>query len=205
MFWFRRTFTIFTNSTNAAMLKLYHITRLEDVENRIKAEEVILFGKKEEIIQKLEEERRKIIEEEKLFDLDKEKQLEKGKIEEMDDEFKDISDGYLKIFASVEILLTSFSIYETVLRNPDWNCENKTKIISLDIQHIAVDYRMKKVGRFFSICFENIIVYQEIIVNPNYSNIFFGDLTCPRKILNIEFEINPKLKKSDIRFTERKV
>ena len=55
---------------------------------------------------------------------------------------------------------------------------------------------------------DNIIVAQEKVKNPNYNKIFFGDLTVKGYLLCIIFEMNPKLKKSDMRvkvWSERQV
>ena len=192
---------------SAALKKVDYITKIEDVENRIKNEENRLFGKREDILKQLQEEKKRVLENEKVFDLEVDKQLEVDEIEEID-LLKDMNDDYIKLFAIVEILITSFTIYETVIIKPDGGWDHKTKILSLDIQHISVDGRMRKVGAIYSVSFENIIVSQEIIKNPNYSKIFFGDLTCPGKILCIEFEMDPRLKKSDLRckvWSERSV
>ena len=167
---------------SAALKKVDYITKIEDVENRIKKEENRLFGKREDILKQLQEEKKRVLENEKVFDLEVDKQLEVDEIEEID-LLKDMNDDYIKLFAIVEILITSFTIYETVIIKPDGGWDHKTKILSLDIQHISVDGRMRKVGAIYSVSFENIIVSQEIIKNPNYSKIFFGDLTCPGKIL----------------------
>jgi hypothetical protein len=71
-----------------------------------------------------------------------------------------------------------------------------------------VECKIQKVGLIALLSLENIIISQEKIKNPNYNKIFFGDLTIKGKILCIIFEMNPKLKKSDIRvkvWSERQV
>ena len=45
------------------------------------------------------------------------------------------------------------------------------------------------------------LIKQDKIQNPNYSAILFGDVNTKGKILDIEFEMNPNLERSDMRFT----
>jgi hypothetical protein len=48
---------------------------------------------------------------------------------------------------------------------------------------------------------EDTLIKQDKIQNPNYSAILFGDVNTKGKILDIEFEMNPNLERSDMRFT----
>ena len=196
---------------NKALQKLDFLNKINELTKKIEREERRLWGRKEEIINKLNEERNKIIKMEDEFNKGKEEEL--INIEELEpDEFKDLDDTYVKIYALVNILITSFTIYETVIKKEDengkWIWELKDKLLSFDIQRFGVEFKMQKVGLIALISLENIIVAQEKIKNPNYNKIFFGDLTIEGKILCIIFEMNPKLKKSDIRvkvWSERQV
>ena len=194
-----------------ALQKLDFLNKINDLTKKIEKEEGRLWGRKEEIINKLNEERNKIIKMEGEFNKGKEEEL--INIEELEpDEFKDLDDTYVKIYALVDILITSFTIYETVIKKENeeekriW--ELKDKLLSFDIQRFSVELKMQKVGLISLISLDNIIVAQEKIKNPNYNKIFFGDLTIEGKILCIIFEMNPKLKKSDMRvkvWSERQV
>ena len=164
----------------------------------VQREERRLWGKKEEVIQKLNEEKNKVMKMEEEFNKGNEEQL--INIQELEpDEFKDLEDNYVKIYALVDILIISFTIYESVIKNQDSTWELKDKLLSIVIQHFCVEAKIQKVGIISLISLENIIVAQEKIKNPNYNKIFFGDLTIQGKILCIIFEMNPKLKKSDMR------
>ena len=190
-----------------ALQKLDFINKIDDLTKKIEREERRLWGKKEEVIQKLIEEKNKVMKMEEEFVKGNEEQL--INIQELEpDEFKDLEDTYVKIYALVDILITSFTIYETVIRNDDGTWELKDKLLSIVIQHFGVECKIQKVGLIALISLENIIVAQEKIKNPNYNKIFFGDLTIQGKILCIIFEMNPKLKKSDMRvkvWSERQV
>ena len=190
-----------------ALEKLDFINKINEISNKIQKEENRFFGKKEEIIRKLNEEKMRIMRMEEEFTKGHKEELEK--ISELEqDEFKDLDDTYVKIYALVDILITSFTIYETVNKNADGTWELKDKLLSIVIQHFGVECKIQKVGLIALLSLENIIIAQEKIKNPNYNKIFFGDLTIKGKLLCIIFEMNPKLKKSDIRvkvWSERQV
>ena len=227
-----------------ALHKLDFVNKINDLTKKIEKEEGRLWGKNEELILKLSEERNKVMRMEEEFIRGNEKKL--LKIEELEpDEFKDLDDSYIKIYALVDILIISFTIYETVCKNivkakdknkkkikdeeedkideveneeEDENNDKdkneivtwilKDKLLSIVIQHFSVECKIQKVGLITLISLENIIVAQEKIKNPNYNKIFFGDLTIKGKILHVIFEMNPKLKKSDMRvkvWSERQV
>ena len=190
-----------------ALQKLDFVNKIDELTKKIEKEERRLWGKKEEVIQKLNEEKNKVMKMEEEFNKGNEEQL--INIQELEpDEFKDLEDNYVKIYALVDILIISFTIYESVIKNQDSTWELKDKLLSIVIQHFCVEAKIQKVGIISLISLENIIVAQEKIKNPNYNKIFFGDLTIQGKILCIIFEMNPKLKKSDMRvkvWSERQV
>ena len=104
--------------------------------------------------------------------------------------------------------MTSFTIYETVIQDKSGGWKFKDKLILILVQNLCTELKIQKVGIIFLFTLENIVISQEKIQNPNYSKIFFGDLTTQGKILCIIFEINPKLKKSNLRckiWSERQV
>jgi hypothetical protein len=183
-----------------ALDRLDFITKINDLTDRIKREENSLFGKNEQLIIKLNEEKDKIIKmEEEYLKGTQEKRLMALANSDDNDEYKDLDDSYVKIFALVDILITSFTIYEKVIKKDGGKWELKDKLLSIVIQHFGVECKIQKVGLIALLSLENIIISQEKIDNPNYNKIFFGDLTIKGKILCIIFEMNPKLKKSDIR------
>ena len=184
---------------NKAMQKLEFINKINELTKKIKREEGRLWGKKEEVIAKLNEEKYRVIKMEDNFNNGNEEQI--INVEELeDDELKDLDDTYVKLYVLIEFLITSFTIYETVIKEPKTGTwELKDKLLSISIQHFGVECKIQKVGLIAFIYLENIIVAQEKIKNPNYNKIFFGDLTKEGRILCILFEMNPKLKKSDMR------
>ena len=191
-----------------ALNKLEFIKKIDSLTRKIQKEEGKLWGKREEIIYKLNEEKNKILKMEDEFIKGNVQELEKMEKELQPDEFKDLEDNYVKYYLLVDILITSFTIYETVIKKSKGKWELKDKLLSLNIQHFGVEAKIQKVGLIALLSLENIIVAQEKIKNPNYNKIFFGDLTIKGKILCIILEINPTLKKSDIRvkiWSERQV
>ena len=192
---------------NKALQKLQFITKIDQIQQKINKEEGRLWGKNEELIQRLNDEKNKIIKMEDDFVKGKEQQIDK-KQELESDELKDLPNSYVKIYALIDILITSFTIYESVFKNKEGTWELQNKLISINIQHFGIECKIQKVGLIALLTLENIIVSQEKIKNPNYNKIFFGDLTIEGKLLCIIFEINPSLKKSDMRvkvWSERQV
>ena len=181
-----------------ALEKLEFVKKINELSDKIRKEENRLFGKNEELILKLNEEKNKILrmEEEFIKGNQEKKILEQSEMEQ--DEYKDLPDTYVKIHALLDILITSFTIYETVRRNDKGTWELKDKLLSIVIQHFGIESKIQKVGLYALLSLENIIIAQEKNKNPNYNKIFFGDLTIQGKILSIFFEMNPKLKKSDM-------
>ena len=201
------TYDQISQMRSKALQKLDFINKIDDLTKKIQREERRLWGKKEEVIQRLNEEKIKVMRMEEEFVKGKEEKL--VNLNELEpDEFADLEDTYVKIYAIVDILITSFTIYETVIRNQDGTWCLQDKLLSILIQHFGIECKIQKVGLIALLSLENIIVSQEKIKNPNYNKIFFGDLTIKGKILCIIFEMNPKLKKSDIRvkvWSERQV
>ena len=193
---------------STALEKLDYINKINELTRRIEREDNRLFGRKEEIIQNLTEERNKVIRMEEEFNKGHKEEIQNIVELEEDDELKGLEDTYVKIYALIDILITSFTIYETVLKNEDATWTLKDKLISINIQHFGIECKIQKVGLIALLTLENIIISQEKIENPNYNKIFFGDLTIEGKLLCIIFEMNPSLKKSDMRvkvWSERQV
>ena len=182
-----------------ALDKLEFINKINELTEKIRKEENRLFGKNEELILKLNEEKNRVMRmEEEFIKGNEENKL--AEIAQMEpDEYKDLPDTYVKIYALVDILITSFTIYEKVIRNTNDDWELQDKLLSFVIQHFSVEFKMQKVGLYALIYLENIIIAQEKNKNPNYNKIFFGDLTIKGKIISILFQMNPTFKKSDIR------
>ena len=191
-----------------ALQKLSYTNKINELTKRIQREQSKLFGKSDKKIAELGEQRNRIIKLEEEF-------LKTGKAEEIEDtaaaeaeEFKGLEDTYVKIYAYIDILITSFTIYETVIQHEDNTWELKDKLLSIVVKDLGLEAKMQKVGLIALISLDNIIISQEKVRNPNYNKIFFGDLTIQGKLLCIIFEMNPKLKKSDLRvkvWSERQV
>ena len=182
-----------------ALQKLRYTNKINEISKKINKEQNRVLGKRDDVLHKLIEERNKVFKLEQDF-------LKTGKAQQIDsivsdenDEFKNMEDTYVKIYAYIDILITSFTIYETVKRKSDntWILENK--LLSIVIKDLGVEAKIQKVGIIALVSLDNIIIAQEKIKNPNYNKIFFGDLTVQGKLLCVLFEMNPKLKKSDIR------
>ena len=193
---------------STALQKLTYTSKINELTKKIQKEQGSLFGKNDAKIAKLMEERNRVIKIEEEF-------IKTGKAEEIEDstaaeqdELKDLEDTYVKIYAYIDILITSFTIYETVIRKPDKTWELQNKLLSIVIKDLGTEAKIQKVGLIALVSLDNIIVAQEKVTNPNYNKIFFGDLTVQGKLLCITLEINPKLKKSDLRvkvWSERQV
>ena len=185
-----------------ALEKMEFVNKLEEIENKMAEEKLNLFSKNEEKIKRLEEEKEKIIKMEEIFTRNmfiKKREKEDENLNLEQDELSGLEDTYVKFYATINILMTSFTIYETVTQNEKGGWEFKDKLILILVQLLKIEGKIQKVGLIFLLTLENIIISQEKIKNPNYNKIFFGDLATQGKILYIIFEINPKLKKSDLR------
>ena len=188
--------------------KLSYTTKINEITKKIESEEGKLFGKDEGLIFNLREERNRIIKlEEQFMKTGKSEEIEDTTADEQD-ELKDLEDSYAKIYAKIDILVISFTIYETVIRKENNTWELRDKLLTIGIKDLGVEAKIQKVGLMAFIHLDNIIVAQEKVRNPNYNKIFFGDLTVKGYLLCIIFEMNPKLKKSDMRvkvWSERQV
>ena len=91
-----------------ALQKLDFILKIDDLTKKINREENRLWGRKEEIINKLNEEKNKVMKMEEDFLKGNTEQVENIQKELETDEFKDLEDTYVKIYALVDILTTSF-------------------------------------------------------------------------------------------------
>ena len=193
---------------NTSLQKLTYSNKIDEITKKIESEERNLFGKNENVIQKLHQERERVLKlEEQFMKTGKAEEIEDTAADEMD-ELKDLEDTYAKIYAKIDILVISFTIYETVIRNQDNTWELRDKLLTIGIKDLGVETKIQKVGLVAFIHLDNIIVAQEKVTNPNYNKIFFGDLTVKGYLLCIIFEMNPKLKKSDMRvkvWSERQV
>jgi len=193
---------------STALQKLTYTTKINELTKKIQKEQGRLFGKNDAKIAKLVEERNRVMKIEEEY-------LKTGKAEAIEDttaaeedELKDLPDNYVKIYAYIDILITSFTIYETLIRKPDRTWELRDKLLSIVIKDLGTEAKIQKVGLIALVSLDNIIIAQEKVKNPNYNKIFFGDLTVQGKLLCITLEMNPKLKKSDLRvkvWSERQV
>ena len=191
-----------------SLQKLSYTKKINEITKKINSEEGKLFGKREDVIPKLYEERERVLKlEEKFLKTGKAEPIEDTTAEELD-ELKDLEDTYAKIYANIDILVISFTIYETVIKKANNTWELTDKLLTIGIKDLGVEAKIQKVGLTAFIHLDNIIVAQEKVKNPNYNKIFFGDLTVKGYLLCIIFEMNPKLKKSNMRvkvWSERQV
>jgi hypothetical protein len=100
-----------------ALQKLRYTNKINEISKKINKEQNRVLGKREDVLRKLIEERNKVFKLEQDF-------LKTGKAQQIDsivsdenDEFKNMEDTYVKIYAYIDILITSFTIYETVKEN----------------------------------------------------------------------------------------
>ena len=204
----RLNYTTISGMREQALQRLKYISKINELTKKIQKEEGRLFGQKKDLILKLNEEKKRIIKlEQDYIKTGVAEEIEDSAAAEMD-ELKGLPDTYTKIYAYIDILITSFTIYETVTRNPNGKWIYGDKLLSIAIQNFAIEAKIQKVGIIALISLQNIIIAQEKVKNPNYSKIFFGDLTVQGNLLCIIFEMNPKFQKSDIRvkvWSERQV
>ena len=187
---------------NVALKKLEYIVKIDEISGKIRREENNIFGRRNDVILKLNDEKKRILKLEEQF-------LKTGKAEPIEDttaneqdELKNVDNNYTKIYAKIDILVFSFTIYETVKKNEvqkkiRWEIEEK--LLSIGFKDLGVEAKIQKVGIIAFVHLNNIIISQDKEKNPNYNKIFFGDLTVNDNLICIFFEMNPTFQKSDIR------
>ena len=156
--------------------KLEFVNKLEEIENKINDEKTRLFGKDEEVIKRLEENKAKILRIEEKFNQSmfiKNRKMDDELLNLEQDELSGLDDTYIKFYATIDILMTSFTIYETVIQNDNNGWEFKDKLLLILVQNLKIEGRIQKVGMIFLLTLENIVISQEKIKNPNYNKIFF--------------------------------
>ena len=183
-----------------ALEKMEFVNKLEEIEDKISLEKNLKLIKNDKILKALNQEKERILKLEENFTNSMFSKTRHNALEDLgQDELAGLEDTYVKLYVTVDILMTSLTIYEVVAQKEKGGWEFKNKLIMVLVQKLSVEGKIQKVGIIFLFTLENIVISQEKIQNPNYSKIFFGDLTTKGKILYIIFEINPKLKKSDLR------
>ena len=183
-----------------ALEKMEFVNKLEEIEDKINMEKNLKLIKNDNKLKSLNQEKERILRLEENFTNSMFSKTRQNALEDLlQDELAGLEDEYVKLYVTVDILMTSLTIYEVVAKNAKGGWEFKNKLILVLIQKLSMEGKIQKVGIIFLFSLENIIISQEKIKNPNYSKIFFGDLTTQGKILYIILEINPKLKKSNLR------
>ena len=111
-----------------------------------------------------------------------------------------LPDTYLHYIGKFHMNKIKFVIHEKVLKiDKSWKYEGK--IIEIEFINYFLKGEFFKKGMLIKMSLEDTLIKQDKIKNPNYSAILFGDVNTKGKILDIEFEINPNLECSDMRFT----
>ena len=182
-----------------ALEKMEFVNKLEEIEDKINFENLAII-KNDAKLKSLNQEKERILRLEENFTSTMFSKTKHNALDDLrQDELAGLEDTYVKLYLTVNILMTTLTIYEMVAQKEKGGWEFKNKLILVLVQNLSVEGKIQKVGIIFLFTLENIIISQEKIKNPNYSKIFFGDLTTKGKILYIIFEINPKLKKSNLR------
>jgi hypothetical protein len=127
-------------------------------------------------------------------------ELENKNAEVAIDNLMNLPDTYLHFVGIFHMNKIKFIIHEKVLKiDKAWIY--KGKIIEIEFINYFLKGEFFKKGMLIKMSLEDTLIKQDKINNPNYSAILFGDVNTKGKILDIEFEMNPNLERSDMRFT----
>lgn len=171
----------------------YVMNNLEEIEEKIKKEEGRWFGKNQELINNLNNEKKEIVT--KLNQIKYLLTENKEKIKEQEDnnELNDYPNDYIWLKEVFFILIVSGSIYETIKRGDRGGWEYHNKIIDIAIQQLNMINIFKKEGYIFNVSVQNIVVTEEEIKNKNYNKILFGNLISQDILLDLKYEVNHNL------------
>ena len=193
------TYNEISQMRSYSLKKIEFATKLEELEKEIKEEKEKILIMNNRKLQKLEEEKTKLLKKQKIFlsSMFSDKQL---KIREFIFEGSDeVEDTYVTIHLNFKILMTSLTLYESEMRTSDGLFKYINKAMTFSIQNLFMELRILKSGMMFLFTLENIVFTDDRITNMNYNKIMFGDLLSKDKILCMILEINPKLAKSNLR------
>ena len=171
-----------------------------ELEKKLKEQEGKFFFRNEKLIQSLKTELKLLISSEEKYNKLQENELENKNAEVVIDNLMNLPDTYLHYIGKFHMNKIKFVIHEKVLKiDKSWKYEGK--IIEIEFINYFLKGEFFKKGMLIKMSLEDTLIKQDKIKNPNYSAILFGDVNTKGKILDIEFEINPNLECSDMRFT----
>ena len=170
------------------------------LENKLKEQEGKFFFRNEKLIQSLKNELKLLIESEEDYNKNQLNELENKDAKVEIDNLMNLPDSYLRFVGTFKMNKIKFILHETLIKtNNTWGY--KGKIIELEFIKYFLKGEFYKKGMIIKMTLEDTLIKQDKIQNPNYSAILFGDVNTKGKILDIEFEMNPNLELSDMRFT----
>ena len=170
------------------------------LENKLKEQEGKFFFRNYKLIDSLKKELNLLIESEKNYDQIQLNELENKNAKVEIDNLMNLPDTYLHYVGIFHMNKIKFIIHEKVLKiDKSWKYEGK--IIEIEFINYFLQGKFFKKGMLIKMTLEDTLIKQDKIKNPNYSAILFGDVNTKGKILDIEFEMNPNMEKSDMRFT----
>ena len=170
------------------------------LENKLKEQEGKFFFRNEKLIQSLKKELSMLKESEENYNQIQLNELENKNAEVAIDNLMNLPDTYLHFVGIFHMNKIKFIIHEKVLKiDKAWIY--KGKIIEIEFINYFLKGEFFKKGMLIKMSLEDTLIKQDKINNPNYSAILFGDVNTKGKILDIEFEMNPNLERSDMRFT----
>ena len=120
----------------------------------------------------------------------------KERYEELNERISDINSSV--VFSINEI---KFIIYENTKKINDKTWEYKDILIKFIFSSLDFEGKIYQDSILVTMSLDNVIMYHEKTKNPNYQKVLFGDIDNRGKVLYMEFEKNPKLEKSDYKFT----
>ena len=120
----------------------------------------------------------------------------KERYEELNERISDINSSV--VFSINEI---KFIIYENTKKINDKTWEYKDILVKFIFSSLDFEGKIYQDSILVTMSLDNVIISHEKTKNPNYQKIVFGDIDNRGKVLYMEFEKNPKLEKSDYKFT----
>ena len=126
----------------------------------------------------------------------KEKDNFKERYEELNERISDINSSM--VFRINEI---KFIIYENTKKKYDKTWEYKDILVKFIFSSLDLEGKIYQDSILLKMSLDNVIISHEKTKNPNYQKVVFGDIDNRGKVLYMEFEKNPKLEKSDYKFT----
>ena len=170
------------------------------LENKLKEQEGKFFWRNEKLIESLKKEINLLVQSEENYNQIQIDELENKNAKVQIDNLMNLPDNYLHFVGIFRMDKIKFILHEKVEKiNSSWICEGK--IIEIEFIKYFLKGEFYKKGMLIKMTLEDTLIKQDKIQNPNYSAILFGDVNTKGKILDIEFEMNPNLERSDMRFT----